>query len=218
MLNVSRDEIEYMQGCIWRRCTMRKIIPYTLKTSRIHENVWRSSRKQYSRAPRWAYHPKSPLELARKGRRRAERGVKARGSRRARNPSWHHLSATLNTRWFIHEDSLTAITLIRLINGCSRGEMGRRTYTENKRKREEERGRERKLQRYSNGRYISEAYAATTPATSHFSLFFFRIRRGGARKICAPKKRGTRHRQKGNFFALSSRSFLIYMYRTVEIN
>lgn len=79
---------------------------------------------------------------------------------------------------------------------------------------EEEKERERKLQRYSNGRYISEAYAATTPATSHFSLFFFHIQRGGARKICASKKRSK---------YVDKRKFLRFIFSTllhlsVEIN
>jgi hypothetical protein len=58
--------------------------------------------------------PKARLELAPGG----EQKEGQKRPRQARNPSWHHLSAALNTRWFIHEDSLTAITLIRLINGC----------------------------------------------------------------------------------------------------
>lgn len=48
-------------------------------------------------------------------------GSRGEGRKRllqGRNPRCHRLSAALNTRWFIHEGSLTAITLIRLINGC----------------------------------------------------------------------------------------------------
>lgn len=117
---------------------MRKIIPYTLKIPRMfaahHENN--------IVAPRGELTTPKPVRACPQKEEGRKRG-KSAGSRQARNPSWHHLSATLNTRWFIHEDSLTAITLIRLINGCSRGEMGQRTYTENEREKEKERQKER---------------------------------------------------------------------------
>lgn len=108
-------------------------------------DVSRSSRKQYSRTPWRAYHPKPVLV------RRPRPAVPAKGEGwkwllRGRNPWCHHLFAALNTRWFIHEGSLTAITLIRLINGrCRRGVAP-----------------QEHLQRYSNGQYISGAYGAKT--------------------------------------------------------
>lgn len=118
---------------------MRKIIPYTLKIPRMfaahHENN--------IVAPRGELTTPKPVRACPQKEEGRKRG-KSAGSRQARNPSWHHLSATLNTRWFIHEDSLTAITLIRLINGCSRGEMANvHTTRTRERKRKRDRRKER---------------------------------------------------------------------------
>lgn len=137
-----------------RRTTMTpEIIPYTLGDS---GDVSRSSRKQYSRTPWRAYHPQhrqsllSPPQTVQMAK---EKG--GSGYCEAVTPGWrcHHLPAALNTRWFIHESSLTTITLIRLINGRCRARSVPQEH----------------LQRYSNGRYISEAYTAKTPASSRFS-------------------------------------------------
>lgn len=177
----------------------RKIIAYTFKIQR----TFTAHHENNIVAPRGELTTPEPVRAC--PRRRAERGVKA-VARQARNPSWHHLSAALNTRWFIHEDSLTAITLIRLINGCCRGEMGRHTHTYTPRKRERTREtkkerkeeRERELQRYSNGRYISEAYAATVRYLSLFAFLPLRPKRWCS-KVYIPytKKKGRiEHRQK----------------------
>lgn len=169
----------------------RKIIPYTFKIQR----TFTAHHGNNIVAPRGELTTPEPVRAC--PRRRAERGVKA-VARQARNPSWHHLSAALNTRWFIHEDSLTAITLIRLINGCCRGEMGRHPHThtqktrENKGDEEGEKGRKRKrATRYSNGRYISEAYAATVRYLSLFAFLPLRPKRWCS-KVYIPytKKRG----------------------------
>lgn len=166
----------------------RKIIPYTFEIQR----TFTAHHENNIVAPRGELTTPEPVRAC--PRRRAERGVKA-VARQARNPSWHHLSAALNTRWFIHEDSLTAITLIRLINGCRRGEMGRHTHRKRVRKQGRRRRGEREKEKESCNVIqtddISQRLTLPQFGTSHFSLFFLYVRRDGARKsIFHIRKRG----------------------------
>lgn len=165
----------------------RKIIPYTFKIQRTlaahHENN--------IVAPRGELTTPKPVRAC--PWRRAERGVKA-VARQARNPSWHHLSAALNTRWFIHEDSLTAITLIRLINGCCRGEMGRHTHRERKGRKEREGEEVCEREKESCNVIQTDDISRRLTLPQYLSLFAFLPPRPKRRcsKVCIPytKKRG----------------------------
>ena len=101
----------------------REIIPYALKIQEMfhahQENNIVAPRGELTVLP-------SPFEFSIPSRARIDGKEKGgSGYYEAVTPqAWrcHHLSASLNTRWFIHESSLTTITLIRLINGRCRAQ------------------------------------------------------------------------------------------------
>lgn len=100
----------------------REIIPYALKI----QEMFHAHQENNIVAPRGELTVPSPFEFSIPSRARIDGKEKGgSGYYEAVTPqAWrcHHLSAFLNTRWFIHESSLTTITLIRLINGRCRAQ------------------------------------------------------------------------------------------------